>query len=123
MPGWTAYYLDYKALKKIVSSLTKKKLATNASLSPATALDPVPFLRPGDMLRGAATANTPLQERSLVQPRLWEPSANDASLVQPPLPVILASTHDDDRGPSFQEHKAAFFQKLENELTKVRLIL
>ncbi|KZW03860.1 ankyrin [Exidia glandulosa HHB12029] len=119
VPGWSAYYLDYKGLKKIVSSLTKKKLATNASLSPSIALEAVSSMRPGDVLRSASVTASPAHERARGQRTHWEPSANDPTLVQPPLPAMLASAHDDDRGPTFQEHKTAFFQKLEGELAKI----
>ncbi|KAI0375722.1 hypothetical protein BV20DRAFT_976261 [Pilatotrama ljubarskyi] len=80
VPGWSAYYLDYKALKKIISSL-----AANRPPSDAAALAP------------QSAAPTPTEE--------------------PPLYASLSQ--DDDRGPSFQAHKAAFFFKLERELEKV----
>lgn len=35
-------------------------------------------------------------------------------------PVLTTMGQDDDRGPDFQAHKAAFFFKLERELEKVR---
>ena len=52
-------------------------------------------------------------------------SANVASLLadgpgQPP--IQSTSGQDDERGPDFQAHKAAFFFKLERELEKVRAI-
>ena len=33
-------------------------------------------------------------------------------------PIFTGSGHDDDRGPDFRAHKAAFFFKLERELEK-----
>ncbi|KAJ8456398.1 hypothetical protein ONZ51_g12151 [Trametes cubensis] len=80
VPGWSAYYLDYKALKKIISSL-----AANRPPSEAAAFGP-----PGNV----AVPNE-----------------------EPPLYASLGQ--DDDRGPSFQAHKAAFFFKLERELEKI----
>ncbi|KAI0677463.1 cyclin-dependent protein kinase inhibitor [Trametes maxima] len=80
VPGWSAYYLDYKALKKIISSL-----AANRPPSEAAALAP------------HSNVATPMEE--------------------PPLYASLGQ--DDDRGPSFQAHKAAFFFKLERELEKI----
>lgn len=88
MPGWSAYYLDYKFLKKIISSL-----AANRPASEAAAL--AQGLRPGD------------------------PHAQAA--LDPPL--FSGSGNDQDRGPDFRAHKAAFFFKLERELEKVRLWL
>jgi CDK inhibitor PHO81 len=35
-------------------------------------------------------------------------------------PIFSGSGQDDDRGPDFRAHKAAFFFKLERELEKVR---
>ena len=37
------------------------------------------------------------------------------------LRILSAIQQQDDRGPDFQEHKAAFFFKLERELEKVRV--
>jgi len=37
-------------------------------------------------------------------------------------PIQSASGQDDDRGPDFQAHKAAFFFKLERELEKVCIL-
>ncbi|KAI0776034.1 SPX domain-containing protein [Trametes elegans] len=80
VPGWSAYYLDYKALKKIISSLA---------------------------------ANRPPSEAAALAPASVVPTATE----EPPLYASLGQ--DDDRGPSFQAHKAAFFFKLERELEKV----
>jgi hypothetical protein len=38
-------------------------------------------------------------------------------------PSLIPTCHDDDRGPDFQAHKAAFFFKLERELEKVTPVL
>ncbi|KAI0832509.1 cyclin-dependent protein kinase inhibitor [Trametes gibbosa] len=86
VPGWSAYYLDYKALKKIISSLT---------------------------------ANRPPSEAIVFTP----PSSVRAPILSPSLgnhisPVVVDPI-DDDRGPGFQAHKAAFFFRLERELEKI----
>ncbi|KAI0638270.1 cyclin-dependent protein kinase inhibitor [Trametes polyzona] len=88
VPGWSAYYLDYKALKKIISSL-----AANRPPSEAVAFTP------------PAAVATSTDESA------------DESTDKPPLYASLGQ--DDDRGPSFQAHKAAFFFKLERELEKI----
>ena len=99
VPGWSAYYLDYKALKKIISSL-----ADNRPASEAAALAPQSSVRPGDILASPQT------------PRQGPTSAHESE--GPPIYAFLGQ--DDDRGPSFQAHKAAFFFRLERELEKVR---
>ena len=102
VPGWSAYYLDYKALKKIISSL-----AANRPPAEAAALAPQGPVRPGDILSSPVSPRTVLGgERAASEPE------------EPPLYAPLGQ--DDDRGPSFQAHKAAFFFKLERELEKVR---
>ena len=98
IPGWSEYYLDYKFLKKIISSLAAKRPASEAA---ALALG----IRPGHsasspLVSGAHTAVD-------IASRINEPS-------------LIPSSQDDDRRPDFQAHKAAFFFKLERELEKVR---
>ncbi|KAJ3990303.1 cyclin-dependent protein kinase inhibitor [Lentinula detonsa] len=97
VPGWSSYYLDYKFLKKIISSLEAKR---PASESAALALG----TRPGDILSQAGPAAATIASR-------------EATPGAPPL--FSASEHDEDRGPEFQAHKAAFFFKLERELEKI----
>lgn len=112
-PGWSHYYLDYKFLKKIVSSLSKSRPASEAA---ALAIG----IRPGDFSSSASSH----QRRA--QPPLWPSSeiatpgsltAEHTSLL--PLP---ATSNDDERGSAFQAHKAAFFFKLERELEKVPMV-
>ncbi|KAJ7591395.1 cyclin-dependent protein kinase inhibitor [Mycena floridula] len=83
VPGWSAYYLDYKFLKKIISSLASNRPASEAA-SLAIGL---------------------------------RPDANLLDYARPP--IFSASEHDEDRGPDFRAHKAAFFFKLERELEKI----
>ena len=104
MPGWSQYYLDYKFLKKIISSLAANRPASEAA---ALALG----VRPSDV--APKSSSNEAQERD---------SEDIASILgdglnQPPLQST--SGQDDDRGPDFQAHKAAFFFKLERELEKV----
>ena len=94
IPGWSEYYLDYKFLKKIISSLAAKRPASEAA---ALALGIRPPSSPP--VSGAHAAVD-------IASRINEPS-------------LIPSSQDDDRGPDFQAHKAAFFFKLERELEKV----
>lgn len=94
-------------MKKIISSLAANRPASEAA---ALALG----VRPVDILNDSSTTPNETQEIR---------SANVASILrdvpgQPP--IQPASGQDDDRGPDFQAHKAAFFFKLERELEKVR---
>ena len=73
-------------------------------------------VRPADILIESHTTPNETQEIG---------SANVASILaggpgQPP--IQSTSGQDDERGPDFQAHKAAFFFKLERELEKVRTI-
>ncbi|KAI0032031.1 hypothetical protein K488DRAFT_50830, partial [Vararia minispora EC-137] len=97
IPGWSEYYLDYKFLKKIVSSLASNRPATEAA---ALALGI--RVRPADLLSQSPHV----------------PAVQDAvsmSIDEPP----IVGNDDDYRGPDFQAHKAAFFFKLERELEKI----
>ncbi|KIK65607.1 hypothetical protein GYMLUDRAFT_362608 [Collybiopsis luxurians FD-317 M1] len=101
VPGWSQYYLDYKFLKKIISSLEANR---PASESAALALG----TRPGDILShpGPVTPATAIASTS----RENTPGVP---------PLFPTSEHDEDRGSEFQAHKAAFFFKLERELEKI----
>ncbi|KIJ56840.1 hypothetical protein M422DRAFT_148482, partial [Sphaerobolus stellatus SS14] len=107
IPGWSQYYLDYKFLKKIVSSLSKSRPASEAA-SLAVGI------RPGDLLR---------QPSPNAQPTLW-PSrelATPGSLTAEQTALLPQAnpTNEEERGAAFQAHKAAFFFKLERELEKI----
>ncbi|KAJ3922734.1 cyclin-dependent protein kinase inhibitor [Lentinula edodes] len=97
IPGWSPYYLDYKFLKKIISSLEAKR---PASESAAFALGS----RPGDIPSQTVQTTTTIVSRENT------PGAP---------PLFSTSEHDEDRGPEFQAHKAVFFFKLERELEKI----
>ncbi|KAH7916817.1 cyclin-dependent protein kinase inhibitor [Hygrophoropsis aurantiaca] len=97
VPGWSVYYLDYKFLKKIISSLSANRPASEAA---ALALG----IRPGDVLGTSGGSHTLLAE---IREDIGQP------------PILSALRQDDDRGPDFQAHKAAFFFKLERELEKI----
>ncbi|KAG7448928.1 uncharacterized protein BT62DRAFT_979053 [Guyanagaster necrorhizus] len=98
VPGWSAYYLDYKFLKKIISSLAANRPASEAA---ALALG----LRPVDLWN---QSSTPSEQFS-------------ASLEEDPgrPPIFSESGLDEDRSLDFRAHKAAFFFKLERELEKI----
>ncbi|KAL1714800.1 hypothetical protein EV715DRAFT_256927 [Schizophyllum commune] len=92
VPGWSQYYLDYKFLKKIISSLADRRPASDSA---ALALG----VRPADMVDADAI------------------SALSQASQEPP---IFTDT-DATRGDDVQAHKAAFFFKLERELEKINL--
>ncbi|KAG6903307.1 hypothetical protein C0995_013060 [Termitomyces sp. Mi166 len=101
VPGWSSYYLDYKFLKKIISSL-----AANRPASEAAAL--ASGIRPTDIF-GQSPSATPLSHSPS--------SILDHGLRRPP--IVSATGQDSDRGPDFRAHKAAFFFRLERELEKI----
>ncbi|KAG5716083.1 Ankyrin repeat protein nuc-2 [Termitomyces sp. T112] len=101
IPGWSSYYLDYKFLKKIISSL-----AANRPASEAAAL--ASGIRPTDILGQSPSATPPSHSPS---------SILDHGLRRPP--IVSATGQDSDRGPDFRAHKAAFFFRLERELEKI----
>ncbi|KAG1715967.1 hypothetical protein ID866_1191 [Astraeus odoratus] len=108
IPGWSAYYLDYKFLKKIISSLAANRPASEAA---ALALG----IRPADIFNPSAGV-----------PAIAVPPATQDSIsaTSPPgdpgqPPILSCLRQDDDRGADFQAHKAAFFFKLERELEKI----
>ncbi|KAI4525868.1 hypothetical protein K525DRAFT_234073, partial [Schizophyllum commune Loenen D] len=92
VPGWSQYYLDYKFLKKIISSLADRRPASDSA---ALALG----VRPADLVDADAI------------------SALSQASQEPP---IFTDT-DATRGDDVQAHKAAFFFKLERELEKINL--
>ena len=111
MPGWSPYYLDYKFLKKIISSLAAKRPASEAA---ALALG----IRPADILNPSGSPPITVSPTAQDIPTTTSPPSD------PEQPPILSSLRqDDDRGVDFQAHKAAFFFKLERELEKVRKLL
>lgn len=107
VPGWSSYYLDYKFLKKIISSLAAKRPASEAA---ALALG----IRPADILNPSGSTPAITVSPQDIPTTISTPS-------DPEQPPILSSLRQDgDRGVDFQAHKAAFFFKLERELEKVR---
>ncbi|KAF9452150.1 cyclin-dependent protein kinase inhibitor [Macrolepiota fuliginosa MF-IS2] len=98
VPGWSVYYLDYKFLKKIISSLAANRPASEAAL-----------LALGTRATDVTSQASPSSHISFV-PR---------SLANEPSPAFILPGNDSDKGPNFQAHKAAFFFKLERELEKI----
>ncbi|KAG1753695.1 uncharacterized protein EDB91DRAFT_412534 [Suillus paluster] len=111
VPGWSAYYLDYKFLKKIISSLAANRPASEAA---ALALG----IRPADILNLIAPSSTPALP---VSPQRDTSNPTESITQDEPEepPILSALQQDDDRGSDFQAHKAAFFFKLERELEKI----
>jgi CDK inhibitor PHO81 len=102
VPGWSQYYLDYKFLKKIISSLTGKR-------PPAEAASLALGVRPGDLFNPSPS--------SPKQPPWRSPNAFDTFSAADP--QILVNQNSDDKDPEISAYKAAFFFKLERELEKV----
>ncbi|KAJ3561155.1 hypothetical protein NP233_g10369 [Leucocoprinus birnbaumii] len=103
VPGWSKYYLDYKFLKKIISSLAANRPASEAA---ALALG----VRAVDVTGSAQGTVSSDISPSVATPR---------NVVSGPNPAFILPGNDSDRGPDFQAHKAAFFFKLERELEKI----
>ncbi|CAE6456539.1 unnamed protein product [Rhizoctonia solani] len=104
IPGWGAYYLDYKALKKIISSLASSQISSHNAV------------RPTDLLnlanRTVQIENAPPVEAASELPKEFSTTA---------LSLYPGQEHDPPgAGSVFQAHKAAFFFKLERELEKAR---
>ncbi|CAG8630774.1 5398_t:CDS:2, partial [Acaulospora colombiana] len=118
VPGWFEYYLDYKALKKIISSVHASPDPSAAFKDYATDFEmakeeqkasSVP--KPSDGFRVPSTTS--------VQP-LWE-STEPLQPTGAPLSMTIAvnSAEYANRDPDFQMKKAAFFFKLQRELDKI----
>jgi CDK inhibitor PHO81 len=105
IPGWSTYYIDYKFLKKIISSLVANRPASEAAALASG-------VRPADIFPSPT-----LLRPSSPSPRIPSNILDDG-LRRPP--IFSGTGQDKDRGPDFQAHKAAFFFKLERELEKVR---
>ncbi|KAG2071970.1 hypothetical protein BDR04DRAFT_1097647 [Suillus decipiens] len=114
VPGWSAYYLDYKFLKKIISSLTANRPASEAAAL-ALGVRPVDILKPVSQNHSTPAIRVPASAQPDTSNTV-EPITQD----EPEEPPILSALQqDDDRGSDFQAHKAAFFFKLERELEKI----
>ncbi|KEP54101.1 cyclin-dependent kinase inhibitor [Rhizoctonia solani 123E] len=103
IPGWGAYYLDYKALKKIISSLASSQIPLHEAI------------RPTDLLN---LANRPVQIENT------HPTDTASDLPEgfstTALSLYPGQEHDPPgAGSIFHTHKAAFFFKLERELEKI----
>ncbi|CEL57861.1 Ankyrin repeat protein nuc-2 OS=Neurospora crassa (strain ATCC 24698 / 74-OR23-1A / CBS 708,71 / DSM 1257 / FGSC 987) GN=nuc-2 PE=4 SV=2 [Rhizoctonia solani AG-1 IB] len=103
IPGWGPYYLDYKALKKIISSLASSQISSYDAV------------RPTDLLnlanRAIQVENVPPTEVTSELPEGFSTTA---------LSLYPGQEHDPPgAGNVFHTHKAAFFFKLERELEKI----
>lgn len=101
--------MDYKSLKKIVSSLASGRPAAEAA---ALALGG----RPADEHAVSVLSASSNPPTSADGPALDNDLKTDQTLA-----LLSVSGRDEDRGPDFQAHKTAFFFKLERELEKVRV--
>ncbi|QRW05533.1 ankyrin repeats [Ceratobasidium sp. AG-Ba] len=104
IPGWGPYYLDYKALKKIISSLA-------ASQAPAA-------IRPNDLF--GLVRPSPSIDASVPIPPVGPSIEIPAGFSIDNLALFPGQDHDPPgAGSEFHSHKAAFFFKLERELEKI----
>ncbi|WVR08341.1 hypothetical protein IAU60_005394 [Kwoniella sp. DSM 27419] len=139
VPGWGEYYLNYKALKKIINSYAAGRPASDASLL-SLGLRPAkrsPLAKPGSLtdvpgLGAPSFIDSPGQSSSI------SPAPEDtAALVpgqdleplppttEPPAPsgssALLSRdpTGANDRSESFKAHRDVFFFTLQRELEKI----
>ncbi|EFP83499.2 uncharacterized protein PGTG_08685 [Puccinia graminis f. sp. tritici CRL 75-36-700-3] len=94
IPTWTAYYLDYKGLKKIINSLAKGRPADAALLAAG--------ISPAIVTSTATNSHQQLAADQQLQ--------------------LLPESYNDPRASpenNLKLHKAAFFFKLERELEKI----
>ena len=103
--------MDYKSLKKIVSSLASGRPGAEAAALAIGGRQPD---EQAVTVLSASTEPPTSADRFNVDSELQ----NDQALA-----LLSASGRDEDRGPDFQAHKTAFFFKLERELEKVRRLL
>ena len=106
IPGWSHYYLDYKALKKIIAAANKSIAETNSLL--------IEVMRPADMLSSPDASNP--ASRADSNDVYLGPNLSTDTTAPLSIPTI---GKDEERGPEFQRSKAMFFFKLERELEKV----
>jgi CDK inhibitor PHO81 len=92
--GWSAYYLDYKSLKKIINSLEKGRLGDAALFASG--------IRPEHLSNGVTPASVG------GEPASYSGAGTNAQIIP------RAGGSDE-----LQAHKAAFFFKLERELEKI----
>jgi CDK inhibitor PHO81 len=110
--GWSQFYLDYKALKKIISAAHKSINVLDSSA--------IGVMRPSDVLATAATTNERTNALTAAPSGPDEFSSTGPILSQDlsePLAIPVVGG-EESRGPEFQRCKALFFFKLERELEK-----
>lgn len=113
IPGWSEYYLDYKALKKIVSSVDTQPGPPGAYEEEQN----------NESTNSLEVLKRPASSTTLATsiPPLWETMPPTQLDTGTPLSTTIAasSSIDHDRSPDFQMKKATFFFKLQRELDKV----
>ncbi|WVW86581.1 hypothetical protein I302_108631 [Kwoniella bestiolae CBS 10118] len=132
VPGWGEYYLNYKALKKIINSYAAGRPASDASLLSLG-------LRPAKKSPGSGSNKSDHDAGSLsppsIHPQQHDPSITPASIIEdleplpaesePPAPNTGSAlmsrdpTGGNDRSESFKAHRDVFFFTLQRELEKI----
>ncbi|OCF61664.1 cyclin-dependent protein kinase inhibitor [Kwoniella mangroviensis CBS 10435] len=130
VPGWGEYYLNYKALKKIINSYAAGRPASDASLLSLG-------LRPAKKSPGSGSNKSDPDAGSLSPPHLQQhdTSITPSSIVEdleplpaesePPAPNTGSAlmsrdpTGGNDRSESFKAHRDVFFFTLQRELEKI----
>jgi hypothetical protein len=106
IPGWGAYYLDYKALKKVISSLAASQAPSSTPIRPN---DLFGLVQPAPPTQ--TPIHVPIEDLAVEVPSDFSSEA---------LSLFPGQDHDPPgAGSEFHAHKAAFFFKLERELEKV----
>ncbi|CAO1625908.1 unnamed protein product [Parajaminaea phylloscopi] len=100
IPGWSAAYLDYKFLKKIINSLEKGRLGDAALFATGVRPEYVP-----DVAEEVTAASAAGDGNAQASVHLADQTAQILPKVEP--------------ATELQAHKAAFFFKLERELEKI----
>ncbi|WWC65563.1 uncharacterized protein I303_108181 [Kwoniella dejecticola CBS 10117] len=126
VPGWGEYYLNYKALKKIINSYAAGRPASDASLLSLG-------LRPAKRTPGSGNSKTDVETDT--QQNDIRPQAASSSIIEdleplpaesePPAPNTGSAlmsrdpTGGNDRSESFKAHRDVFFFTLQRELEKI----
>ncbi|WWC73402.1 uncharacterized protein I206_107369 [Kwoniella pini CBS 10737] len=129
VPGWGEYYLNYKALKKIINSYAAGRPASDASLLSLG-------LRPAKRTPGSGNPKNDIDSGSLSpQTQHNDPITASSSIIEdleplpaesePPAPNTGSAlmsrdpTGGNDRSESFKAHRDVFFFTLQRELEKI----
>ncbi|GAA6062254.1 hypothetical protein JCM10212_001768 [Sporobolomyces blumeae] len=119
-PGWSAYFCDYKGLKKIINSLAKGRPA-DAALLAAGVRPPRPNTSSTSSTFADSGPNAahPTVDDPHHQQQPLEATTTEAQLFAHAATVNGVMVGQGEQGTLLQAHKAAFFFKLERELEKI----